>query len=139
MADLTVVTNALTLGTTYTPAVGSGTAGAANLEAGELLCRNSTTGVIEKFDSNGASAYMKIAIGICVADALAGATVRFVSEGSLIFTAILTAGLIYVGSDTPGGIKPSADLGGESTVVVGVAISTTELRVHIFNSGGTVA
>jgi hypothetical protein len=139
MADLTVVTNALTLGTTYPPAVGSGTAGAANLTAGQTVCRNSSTGVIEKADTNGASAYMKTIIGICLEDTLAGANVRFISEGSLIFTAILTAGVIYVGSDTAGGIKPAADLSAENTNIVGVAISTTELRVHLFNSGAVHA
>lgn len=139
MADLVVAANALQTGETYATSFGSGTAGAA-LTAGMPLCLNPSTSKLEAADANGASTYMKTVVGIALHDAAQDAAIRYIERGTLILTAILTAGLIYVLSDEAGKICPSADLAsGHSTVILGVAISTTVLRVNIFNSGGALA
>ena len=79
MSDLSIVSNAISLGTTYPPSVISGVAGE-DLSAGDVVCRSSADGDIEKADADGASAYMKTVIGICVADAANGAACQIITE-----------------------------------------------------------
>lgn len=106
------------------------------ITAGQALCRNSTTGVIELFDGNGASAYMKICVGIAAHAASTGQPIIFQRQGNMTFNAVLGAGVPYFGGSTAGGIHPAGDLGsGITTVLIGVGTSTTVLKINIFNSG----
>lgn len=57
-------------------------------------------------------------------------------EGLLTVGSVLTAGVTYYLSDTPGKICPLADVtGGDYYVIVGVAVSTTQLKVDFQYSG----
>lgn len=76
--------------------------------------------------------------GIALNGASAGQPVAYLTEGLLTFNAVLTAGLLYVLSDTAGGIMPAADLeAGDTGVFLGIATSTTVLNVKII-AGGAV-
>ena len=112
-----------------------GVAGEA-ITAGQTLCKNSTTGVIELFDANGASAYMKICVGISAHAASTGQPIIYQRSGNMTFNTVLTAGVPYFGGSTAGGIHPSSDLGsGITTVFLGVASTTAILKINIYNSG----
>lgn len=84
-----------------------------------------------------ASATATGTVGITLSEATAAnQPVRAIVSGDLGFGAILTDGQIYVVSTTAGGIAPYSDLGaGDFVTILGVASSTSNLKVHIFASG----
>lgn len=115
-----------------------GTAGA-TITAGVPLCKNPTGGKLEAADANGASAYMKVVIGISLHGASDGQPLEYIIGGNLTINAVMTPGTIYVLSATAGGIDAASALASGHTVdVLGVATSTTNLNLNIFNSGAVV-
>ena len=111
----------------------AGTAGA-SLTAGKLVYKDAADSKLKLADSNGSGT--KEVAGLVLAPADANQPASVLDEGVVTVGNILTAGVIYVASDTPGGIKPSADLtSGETVTVVGVAISATQLYVKVWNTG----
>lgn len=140
MADISVTAASVLKGTPTasqetTPVTSKGTAGA-TITAGQVLCRNTTTGRMELADANGASAYMKVVAGISLHGAASGQPIEYLTSGYLTFNAVLTAGTAYVMSATAGGIAPASDLASGHTITdLGRATSTTNLFVRIFNSG----
>lgn len=88
---------------------------------------------------NDLSAAAASAVGIALASAAAGQPCPYAYEGDLDMGSILTAGLIYVVSSTPGGIAPSADLAsGDYTTILGVAKDADTLSLHVHASGNQV-
>lgn len=78
--------------------------------------------------------------GIALHAALAGQPLKYQTGGNLTFNAVLTTGKCFISSATAGGIAPIADLTtGWRTSILGVATSTTNLKMSILNSLATNA
>ena len=115
----------------------SGTAGEA-ITAGRLVCFDPTTLTYRLADSNGVAA-LRVPNGIALNTASTGQPLGVQTAGDITLGAVLTAGVAFYLSDTPGGICPVADLAtGESPCVVGIAKSTSVLSVRILPSGVTL-
>ncbi len=71
--------------------------------------------------------------------AAANQPVRVMTSGTLGLGAILTVAEFYFSSDTPGGIKPTADLdAGDKKSLIGYATTTGNLVLHILNTDVTI-
>jgi hypothetical protein len=114
----------------------NGAAGEA-ITQGQLVYRDATTGQYMKSDSNAAAAAARVVRGIALNGASAGQPLQIARPGSdITMNAVLTAGVTYYLSDTPGGICPLADVGiGEYYTPIGVAKSTTVLAFNPTMSG----
>lgn len=97
-----------------------------------------TAGQAYYLDSNGlaalgdanASSASAATQGIALAAALAGQPFLGIEGGALAFGAVLTKGLVYVQSATPGGIAPAGDLAsGWFSTYLGTAFSTSVLII----------
>lgn len=88
-------------------------------------------------DNNSATAAARVPAGIALNGGATGQPVAVaVVESDVTIGATMTAGVAYYLSDTPGGICPVADVGsGEYPAVVGMAISTTVLRLVMTSAG----
>ncbi len=65
-----------------------------------------------------------------------GAPCKYQYGGKVKGTATLVVGTAYYASDTPGSVAPEADLGtGDNVHFMGVADTTTSLKLHQFISG----
>jgi hypothetical protein len=75
--------------------------------------------------------------GIAVNSAASGQPVSFVGDEAVVgYGAILTAGEVYSVGAAAGGICPHGDLGtGEFSTVLGVAVTTSNLKIKINESG----
>lgn len=130
MANLSVTASAVLPSTTSD--IEHGRASAA-IDAGEVVYKDDTTGFFGLADNNSATANVRRAYGIALNHAqAAGQPLSVQKSGDLTINAAMTAGVAYYLSDTPGKIAPFADIGsGEYVVLLGVAKSTTVLRVDI--------
>jgi len=92
-----------------------------------------------KADSNSATALARVANGIAAnaASQYQPIDVLLPGEGVTYFPgATLTVNTAYYLSDTAGGICPLADVGsGEYMQLIGIAISTTEMKLSLVNTG----
>lgn len=78
--------------------------------------------------------------GIALNTAAANQPCVILKKGNLAMGAILTAGESYYVSQIGGGIIPDADLGSGDTVTqVGIATTTSNLKVDIIESGAALA
>lgn len=112
-----------------------GTAGD-TITAGKLVYRDATTGRYELADSNSATSAARLPRGFALNGAADGQPLAVLYDGPITLGAVLTAGVSYYLSDTPGGICPVADIGsGEYSVYLGIATSTSVLDVNIQASG----
>jgi hypothetical protein len=104
--------------------------------AGQAVSLLSTTGEWMKSDSNSATAELRTPGGIALNGAADGQPLAVQKSGDVTLGAVLTAGVAYYLSDTPGGIAPVADVGsGEYSVILGIAKSTSVLAIDIQASG----
>lgn len=116
-----------------------GNAGA-TVEAGDVVYLDAdASGEYLLADSDAAAAAARGATGK-LAFALNGAgdgqPLEVHQEGLLTVGSVLTAGVTYYLSDTPGKICPLGDVtGGDYYVIVGVAVSATQLKVDFQYSG----
>lgn len=109
----------------------SGTAGA-TITAGQMVYRDPADGKYKLADSNGASALIRTPRGIALNGASDGQPMTIAKSGDITMNAVLTAGVAFYLSDTPGGICPVADIGsGEYATSLGIAKSTTVLTLNI--------
>lgn len=135
MADLVITAANVTAGTGAI--VESGTAGEA-IAAGKAVYRDPTTKKIGLADSDG-TVNAKNVIGIAISSAALNQPVSYVKGGLVNLGTVLTGGTSYWLSNTAGGIAPFADVGtGETAILLGVATSTSALKVAILNSGVTL-
>lgn len=116
----------------------NGTAGEA-ITAGQVVYSEASSGKFKLADSDSDTAEVKIAAGIALNGAADGQPVAVATKGDVTFNAVLTAGTAYYLSETPGGIQPAADLGGEDVVFLGLAKSTTVLALNIQIPGVTLS
>ena len=132
MADLTITeTNISTDEITEVGEAGE------QITAGMPVYLAAATGLLMKaINSSAAASAVK---GISVNRAESGQPVNYIPAGNLNMGASLTTGLIYVVSSTAGKISPATDNGsGEFVSVLGVATSTSVLKVGLLNSGVAV-
>lgn len=135
MTDLSITAASVLKGTGAQ--LGYGTAGAAITAGDTLYIDTADSNKLKLADCDGASA-LRTCVGIALCDAASGQPVTYQKAGEITLGAILTAGTIYVLSDTAGGIMPAADLeAGDYVTILGVAKSTSVLSMNIFNSGNT--
>lgn len=111
----------------------------ATITAGQTLYEDtSDSNKVKLFDANG-SALLRVLFGVAMNGAASGQPVRVQRGGTYTVGATVAVGTIYVGSATAGGIAPAADLAsGWYTNVLGVAVTTTTIKLGIINSGVAV-
>lgn len=133
MADLAITAANVLAGAGA--AVSRGVAGA-TVTAGQTVYLDTADGKWKLADNNSATAAVRTPGGIALNGASNGQPLAVLTEGPITIGAALTAGVAYYLSDTPGGICPVADLGaGEYPTVIGIASSTTVLKVAINSAG----
>lgn len=133
MADLTITAASVLAGSASTRKIG--TAGA-TITAGKAVYLDEDTNEYNLADSNGASSTIRTVTGIALNGASDGQPLFVLTGGDITIGATMTAGVAYYLSDTPGGICPVADIGtGEYPCLIGIATSTTVLKVGIQYSG----
>lgn len=133
MADLLITASAVLASS----AGGTGTAGVA-ITAGDVLALSGGALILADADAGAdETAIQRKPVGIALNDAAAGQPVSYAKPGSEVaLGAVLTAGTAYYLSATAGGICPVADVTtGMTPVTVGIAKSTTVLKVGFLHSG----
>jgi hypothetical protein len=114
----------------------SGVAGAA-VTAGQVVYKESATGLIKLADCDSATAEAKVPYGIALNGAATGQPVAVCTSGDVTVGGTLVGGTAYYLSDTAGGIRTTPDTG-DLVVLLGLAKSTTVLTLRIQNSGVTL-
>ncbi len=111
----------------------SGIAGA-TITAGQTLYLDSVTSTIKLADVDASDAASTV-IGISLHAATSGQPIVYARAGLVTFNAVLVASKIYIATVTAGGIALAAD---HTTAwrmsILGVALSTTSLKLHLYNS-----
>lgn len=111
-----------------------GTAGA-TITAGQVVALHATNGKLVLADADGTGGINRPR-GIALNGASDGQPLKIVKAGDVTFNAVLTAGVSYFLSPTPGGIAPRADvLTGDTVSSLGIATSTSVLALDIQYSG----
>lgn len=115
-----------------------GTSGG-TITAGLVCYLDSTTDTVKAADNDDTAAKATVK-GIALNAASANQPIKLITGGSLGMGAILTVGEIYVLSATGNGeIAPEGDLAsGDYVSILGVASTTSNLILNIFNSGAQV-
>ncbi len=133
MANLTLTPASIVGGTNAIH--NRGTAGE-TITAGQVVYKSASTKRIMLADSNSATAEVRAPVGIAANGGAVGQPIDYITAGDITMGAVLTLGIAYYLSDTPGAICPVADIGsGEYVVSLGIAKSTTVLALQIQNSG----
>lgn len=132
MADVTVTA------ANVVPAAGANvqkvTAGA-TVTAGQAVYKDATASSKAKPCDADAEA-SAVCAGIALSSASLDQPLFIATGGDVGFGAIFTVGTTYCVSTTAGGIAPEADLTtGDYKSILGVATTTSNLRLNIFNSG----
>lgn len=116
----------------------SGLAGAA-IAAGDAVYYDPATDSWKLADNNSATAEVREADGIALNSAAAGQPLKVHTRGPLTVGSVLSAGVPYYLSDTPGKICPYTDLAtGEYSCFLGIAQSPTSLFVQPVYSGAAL-
>lgn len=134
MAAISVTATSVLKGTGCTTQ--EGIAGA-SITAGQAVYMDSTDSDKIKLADADASTAAAAAVGISLHAATSGQPIEYAVAGNVTFNAVLTAGKVYVvGGTAAGDINPVADLTTNwRTTVLGVATSTTNLRMLLYASG----
>lgn len=116
----------------------TGIAGA-TITAGQVVYSDaSDSNKLKLADSDGATA-LRTPVGIALHGAASGQPLTYQYEGLLTIGGTVAAGIIYVCSDTPGGLMPSDDLEtGDYTTVMAIGQSTSVIKVQIVEGGVAV-
>lgn len=134
MVDLVITAASVIAGSDAT--FDTGLCGETSVTAGQQVYRDSSTNKWMKADSNSASPEARVAKATALHAASLNQPLKVQTAGDVTIGATLTGGTAYFLSDTPGGICPFADVGtGEYSEIVGLAISTTVLRL-IYKASG---
>jgi len=136
MADITITAASVIAAT---DAVTETRPAGAAITAGQVVYLDSATDTYKLADSDSATAAARSPRGIALNGGGTGQPIQIIRSGNLTAGGTLTAGLAYYLSKTPGGICPVADIaaGGYATVL-GIATSTTVLKLNITESGVAV-
>lgn len=137
MADITVA--AANVVADYQAKIKTGVAGEA-ISAGEVLYIKAADDDELWLAQHDGTAIEAVAVGIALADAADAAAVTYITEGELALGSVLTTGVVYGVSGTPGAIAPITDAGSTDYVtVIGVAKSAGTLEVKIIVGGAPLA
>lgn len=110
--------------------------GGATITAGKVVYRDIADQEYKLADSDDAAEAIRTPRGIALNGASDGQPLRIIKSGDVTIGATMTAGLTYYLSDAAGGICPYADLTtGDYPCIIGIAISTTVLKVNLQPSG----
>jgi hypothetical protein len=102
------------------------------IAAGKLVYLDATSKKYLLADNNSATAAARHAVGVALNGAALNQPLHVQTGGKITLGAVLTAGIAYFVSDTPGGICVLADVGsGEYICQLGLAESTTVLDLNI--------
>lgn len=133
MADLVITAASVIAGLGAT--ITHGEAGA-TITAGQIIFRDPADRLHKLADNNAAGAAVRAPKGIALNGAANGQPLAVHEKGPITIGAVLTPGVAYYLSDTPGGICPVADLAsGEYPTIIGIAKSASVLDVNIQQSG----
>lgn len=117
----------------------TGTAGA-TITAGQTVYLDTSDNKYKAYDADSATAAVRTLAGIALHGASNGQPLTIQYEGNITIGATVAAGVIYVGSDTAGGIMPAADIEtGDYVTVIGIGISTTQIKMALIDSGVAAA
>jgi len=104
--------------------------------AGQPVYRDTTTRKFAPADTDHGTAINRVVFGIAVNGAAADQTLTVQTAGTIDIGATTVVGVIYVLSGTAGGIAPAADLAtGDYTTVLGIGVTTANIKLGIFTSG----
>lgn len=108
----------------------------ATVVPGDALYKDSSDGLWKLADNDGASSLIRTPTGLALNGGGSGQPVKVLKSGNITLGSILTAGVSYYLSNTPGKLCPIADVGaGEYACFIGIATSTSILKVNITPSG----
>lgn len=136
MTDLTITAGSVLAGSDA--GIDNGKAGE-TVTAGQVVYKEAASGKFKLTDTDSGTAEVKAAYGIALNGASDGQPLAVQKTGNITIGATLTAGTAYYASETAGGIQPAADVATEDVVFLGIALSTTVLKLSIINSAVTVA
>lgn len=137
MADLTITAANVLAGSGAKKV--HGTAGA-TVTAGQVVYLDTTTSTYKLADCDSATAAARSPAGIALHGASSGQPLAVHASGLITIGATLTKGVAYYLSPTAGGICPVADvLAGDYPTILGIATSTSVLKVQIIESGTDLA
>jgi len=115
-----------------------GTAGA-TITAGQAVYLDTTTSTFKLADNDSATSAARHVDGIALTGSSANQPIAVAKGGTITLGATMTAGVTYYLSGTAGGIAPIADVtSGHDPVIVGVATSTTLLKIAPVDPGVTL-
>lgn len=137
MADLSITAANVVAGSNAS--VTKGTAGA-TVTAGQVVYKEASSGKYKLADADSGTEEVRQPDGIALNGAADGQPLSVLTGGDITIGATVTAGDAYYLSPTAGGIAPLADvLTGDDIVLIGLASSTSVIRVMIFATGATAA
>lgn len=133
MAAISVTATSVAPGSSCTTA--SGTAGA-TITAGQVLYIDTANSNVLKLADTDSSDLTSTVAGIALHGASSGQPITYATDGLVTFNAVLVASKVYIaGATAAGDINPVADhTTGWRMSILGVAMSTTSLRLRIYNS-----
>lgn len=133
MVDLVITTTAVVAGSDANTVAGSA---GETIAAGQAVYKSTTTNKFMLADADSATAEARTPLGLALNGAALDQPMVVQKSGDITLNAVLTAGVAYYLSGTPGGLCPVADVGtGEYSCVMGIAKSTTVLDLNIQASG----
>lgn len=134
MADLAVTAaNVAKFGTTAKTE--SGTAGT-TITAGQAVYKDAADGKFKLADCNSATAAARDFYGIALNGAADDQPLAVQTEGDITIGGTVAIGTVYCLSGTPGAVRPVADnVSGDFVSVIGVAVTTTRIRMKPLASG----
>ena len=136
MADLSITAANVIAASSATTR--SGTAGA-TITAGQVVYFDRTDSKYKLADADAVPSGGFGSVFIALNGASDNQPISVLSGGSVAMGSVFTAGTSYYLSPTPGGIAPLADvLSGDDVVLLGVAISATNLQFAPIISGVTL-
>lgn len=137
MADITITAANVVKGTGAI--VRNGIAGA-TITAGQNVYKD--TGDADKLkltDADAGSDLVATIDGVALHGATAGQPLAYQDDGPITIGGTVAAGVTYVASDNAGGICPDADAtSGSRKSILGVGISTTQIRITRVNSNAAI-
>lgn len=136
MADISITASNVKL---VSGSTGRGIAGA-TITAAQVLYKEASSSKMKLADNDNATAEVRSIHGVALHASLDDQPIVFAKNGAVIDVgAVLTAGVEYYVSGTPGAICPRADVtSGDDPIRVGMALTTSRLQLDFFDPGVTL-
>ncbi len=111
----------------------------ASVTAGQVVYNDTADNEKKLADANSATAIVRKVHGIALNGGSDGQPAAVQRGGTITIGATVVVGKVYVLSATPGGIAPIDDLAtGHYVTVIGVGISSTQIKLGFLESGVAV-